>query len=77
MKVKVKIKSLLNFKLTENKMKLKCPWPMTAIVSQQTVQKWLWMKERGLVTVRFVCRQNGYPVEKLEDGDERETNWQA
>ena len=27
---------------------------MTAIVSQQTVQRWLWMKERGLVKVRSV-----------------------
>ena len=33
---------------------------MTAIVSQQTVQRWLWMKERGLVTVRcFFSR--GFP----------------
>ena len=27
---------------------------MTAIVSQQTVQRWLWMNERGLVKVRSV-----------------------
>jgi len=40
--------AILNFKLPE---KQKKTWPMTAIVSQQTLQRWLWMKERGLVTV--------------------------
>ena len=33
---------------------------MTVIVSQRTVQKWLWMKERGLVTVRCVFSR-GFP----------------
>ena len=33
---------------------------MTAIVSQQTEQKWLWMKERGLVPVRSVFSR-GFP----------------
>ena len=50
MKIKVKLKPFHNFKLIENKIKLKCPWPMAAIVSRQTVQKWLWMKEGGLLT---------------------------
>ena len=50
---------VLNFKF-ENKIKLKYPWPMTAIVSQQTVQRWFRMKEGGLVTVRcFFSR--GFP----------------